>query len=164
MNGLPIRFFNIGVVMNKLTPTLIMLSAALALGACNKQETPEETNKDVAEAQANAANNVSAATSDAAATSAEAQQDVQQAVANGAEDVAKAESGAMKDEADANYDVAIAKADGDLKIAKEACDGKPAGEQKSCNDAAQSAYDAAKSQAVMERDAAKADAAKVKQQ
>ena len=143
--------------MNNVTRTLLALSCALALSACNKQETPAETTADVNEAKVEAQADVTAAASDAIGTAAQGSQDIADASGNKA-DVNDAAANAMDNNASARYDVEIAKADGDLKVSKQKCDGLAANMQDACKKTAEAAYDTAKAAAITQRDAKEASA------
>lgn len=149
--------------MKNITRTLLALSCALALSACNKQETPAETTADVNEAQVEAQAEVTDAASDAIATAAEGSQDLADASGDHSE-VHDAAGEAMEDNAKARYDVEIAKADGELKVAKEKCDALPANQQDACDKTAEAVYETAKAAAITKRDAKEATADAVKKE
>lgn len=147
--------------MKNLTRTLLALSCALALSACNKQETPAEVQSDVNEAQVEAQADVTEAASDAIGTAAEGTQDIADASGDRS-DVNDAATDAMEDNAKARYDVEIAKADGELKVAKEKCDALASNMQDACDKTADAAYETAKAAAVTQRDAKEASAEAMK--
>lgn len=147
--------------MKNLTRTLLALSCALALSACNKQETPAEVQSDVNEAQVEAQADVTEAASDAIGTAAEGNQDIADA-SGGRSDVNDAATDAIENNAAARYDVEIAKADGELKVAKEKCDALAANMQDACDKTAEAAYETAKAAAVTQRDSKEASAEAMK--
>jgi hypothetical protein len=104
--------------MNRLLTMLIAGAFAASLGACNKAESPAETQKDVAEAQSEAS-----------------------------QDVAEAQSDASKDAMENQEDTAMAKAEGDHKVATERCEALPGDQQKACKDQADADYESAKAAA-----------------
>lgn len=99
--------------------TTVLLLAACACVACQKQESPSQVQQDVAKEQAKAQ-----------------------------EDVAKAqEKAASSTDPKAQYDVAMAKIEGDYKVAMERCDGQPPDQQSACKDAAKADRDRAEAMA-----------------
>jgi hypothetical protein len=118
---------------------ILGLAATLALAAC--QKSPTDQQRDVNEAQQNAAQDTADASRKAAEKTAEARKDVNEERADAAQTEAKS-----------RYDVAITQAEGDHKVALQKCDTMPAEQQGDCKNAADAAYDAAKTRAQQERD------------
>ena len=141
------------IISAKIIAATIGLGGLLAISACNRQETPSETRKDVAEAQREGNQEVAEEAANAATVAAENREDI--VGADDAAEVREARSDAMKDNADANEDVADAKAKADYDIEKQKCDALPSEQQGACNDAAEAAYDAAKARAEQTKDATK---------
>ncbi len=138
---------------------LLALSCALALGACDREESAEETRHDVAAAGAEAGADVAKAAREAAESAADAAEDVSAAAADSADQLAEASAEANEQTAVARYELEVAKAEADLKIAKEICDGRPADVRDACDLEAETAFEAAKTRALAERDAANKDSA-----
>jgi hypothetical protein len=104
-----------------------------ALAGCNQRESASETAQDVAEARADAQENVAEERREAA-------------------DVA---TDGMEDQAAAEYDVAVAQADGQRTIEKEKCETLSSDAQKACKDQVEATYESAKAQAQANLDASK---------
>lgn len=141
------------IISAKIIAATIGLGGLLAISACNRQETPSETRKDVAEAQREGNQEVAEQTADARSEAAENREDI--AKADDSAEVREARSDAMKENADANQDVADAKAKADYEVAKEKCESLPAAQQDGCKNAAEATYDAAKARAEQSKDATK---------
>lgn len=134
-----------GYLHMKRNHLILGLVATLALGAC--QKSPTDQQRDVSDAQQKAAQDVADANRKAAEKTADAHQDVNAERADAAQTDAKA-----------RYDVAITQAEGDHKVALQKCDTMPSDQQGDCKNAADAAYDAAKTRAQQERDNAEAAA------
>jgi hypothetical protein len=120
----------------------LLATAILGLSACNKAESPEKVQTDVAKAK-----------SDAAAENTKADEKVTQAEAQAAKDRADAEAKAADKSVVALVDSAVTQAEGDTKIALAKCEALEADAQKACKDKANAHMDAVKAKAK----AAKAD-------
>src|SRR5436190_1625627 len=116
-----------------------------ALGACKKQEQPEDTQRDVSKAQAQKQEDVAEAQAKAAKDRADAQHEVTAEQKSGdASGTADAQRDLQKTNADDQYKIDVEKADGDYKIAKEQCESMPAAQQSGCKDDAKAHYESAK--------------------
>jgi hypothetical protein len=120
----------------------LLATTLLGLSACNKAETPEKVQADVAKAK-----------SDAAQENTKADEKVTQAEAQAAKDRADAEAKAADKSVVALVDSAVTQAEGDTKIALAKCEALEADAQKACKDKANAHMDAVKAKAK----AAKAD-------
>lgn len=96
--------------------------SVIALSACNRQETPAQTQRDVASAQMKGAEKVDDAIKDANKTDAQASKEVQ----------------------NANADVELTKANADYKVAVAQCEAQTGPARDACNSKAQAALDAEK--------------------
>jgi hypothetical protein len=143
---------------NSLT-ALPVLVCVLAFSACKREESAEETRRDVAVANAEASADVAEAARDAAERAADAAENLSQAAEDGAEKITEASAEANEETAAARYVLAVAKAEAELKVAKEVCDGRPADVREACKLEAESAFEAEKTRALAERDAVKEEAA-----
>jgi hypothetical protein len=109
----------------------LLASALLALSACNKAESPDKVQADVAKAQA-----------DAAEDNAKADEKVKQVEADAAKDRADAVAKAADKSVDAVVDSAVTQAQGDTKIALAKCEALQGDDQKACKDKANAHMDA----------------------
>lgn len=143
---------------NSLT-ALPVLVCVLAFTACKREESAEETQRDVAVANAEASADVAEAARDAAERAADAAENLSRAAEDGAEEITEASAEANEETAAARYVLAVAKAEAELKVAKEVCEGRPADVRDACMMEAESAFEAEKTRALAERDAVKDEAA-----
>ena len=120
----------------------LLASALLCLSACNKAESPEKVQEDVAKAQANAAEDNAKADEKVKQTEAAAIKERQDALAK----VADKSVSALADSA-------VTEAEGETKVALAKCQVLEGDAQKSCKDAANAHLDEVKARAK----AAKAD-------
>ncbi len=141
------------IISARIIAATISLGSVLAMSACNRQETPSETQEDVAKAQREGNQDVAEEAANAATVAAKNREDI--VGADDAAEVREARSDAMKDNADTTQDVADAKAKAEYDVAKQKCDGLPSAQQSACNDAAEAAYDAVKARAEQTKDATK---------
>jgi hypothetical protein len=114
----------------------LLASAFLSLSACNKAESPDKVQTDVAKAQ-----------SDAAADNAKADDKVKQVEAEAAKDRADAGAKAADKSVGAVVDSAVTQAEGDTKVALAKCEALEGDAQKSCKDTANAHLDAVKAKA-----------------
>lgn len=114
----------------------LLASASLALSACNKAESPEKVQADVAKAQ-----------SDAAEQNAKADETVKQVEAGAAKDRADAEAKVTDKNVDAVVDSAVVQAEGETKVALAKCEALEGDAQKACKDQANAHMDAVKAKA-----------------
>jgi hypothetical protein len=120
----------------------LLASALLGLSACNKAETPEKVQTDVAKAK-----------SEAVEQNAKADEKVKQVEAEAAKDRADAGVKAADKSIGAVVDSAVTQAEGDTKVALAKCEALEGDAQKACKDQANAHMDAVKAKAK----AAKAD-------
>ena len=120
----------------------LFASALLSLSACNKAESPEKVQADVAKAQ-----------STAVEENAKADEKVKQVEAEAAKDRADALAKVADKSVGALADSAVTQAEGDTKIALAKCQALEGDAQKSCKDEANAHLDAVRAKAK----AAKAD-------
>lgn len=114
----------------------LLASALLCLSACNKAESPDKVQADVAKAQASAAED-----------NAKAEQKVKQVEADAAKDRQDALAKVADKNVDAVADSAVTQAEGDTKIALAKCEALQGDAQKSCKDQANAHLDAVKAKA-----------------
>jgi hypothetical protein len=114
----------------------LLASALLCLSACNKAESPEKVQADVAKAQSNAVEENSKADEKVKQVEAEAAKDRADALAK----VADKSVGAVADSA-------VTEAEGDTKIALAKCQAMEGDAQKTCKDAANAHMDAVRAKA-----------------
>ena len=114
----------------------LLLSALLGVSACNKAESPENVQADVAKAQ-----------SDAAKDNAKADANVQQVEAAADKDRADAEAKVADKSVNALVDSAVTQAEGETKIALAKCEALDGDAQKACKDQANAHMDAVKAKA-----------------
>jgi hypothetical protein len=121
---------------------VLLAFALLGLSACNKAESPDKVQADVAKAS-----------SDAVEENAKADEKVKQAEADAAKDRADAGVKAADKSVGAVVDSAVTEAEGDTKVALAKCEALEGDAQKACKDSANAHMDAVKAKAK----AAKAD-------
>jgi hypothetical protein len=102
-------------------PMILVAALSLGLGACDRAESPTEVREDVAEAQQDAAGEITQEQSEAMADSTVTMQD--------------------------NREIMIARAEGDHRIALERCDSMSGDAQQACKDQADAALEQARAQA-----------------
>jgi len=121
----------------KLTSSCALLaSALLCLSACNKAESPDKVQADVAKAQ-----------SSAAEENAKADEKVKQVEAEAAKDRADALAKVADKSVDVVADSAVTQAEGDTKIALAKCQALEGDVQKSCKDNANAHLNAVREKA-----------------
>lgn len=120
----------------------LLACAFLGLSACNKADSPDKVQSDVAKAQ-----------SDAAEENAKAEEKQNQVEAEAAKDRADAQAKAADKSVGAVVDTAVTEAEGDTKVALAKCQALQGDEQKACKDKANAHMDAVREKAK----AAKAD-------
>jgi len=139
------------------TKTLMMIFVTgLALGGCNKADSPADAQQQIAEARAQGNRDVADARADAQKDSIDAETDVAKAVADH-------NVGDAIDQAQEAHDVAargnariqLAQAEANHKVAIEKCQVLAGDAQKQCKDRADADLDVAKDQEKMSRDAAR---------
>lgn len=113
-----------------------MAMALLALGGCNKAQSPAEVQRDVASAAKSAAENNTQAN--------EKQADVAASVNK---DLGAATQNADTKTADASADAAVTRAEGNHKVATAKCESMAGDAQKACKDEADAALEMAKAKA-----------------
>jgi len=114
----------------------LIASALLGLSACNKAESPDKVQADVAKAQSDAA--------EANAKAEEKQKDVQ---AEAAKERTDAQIKATDKGVGALVDTAVTEAEGETKVALAKCEALEGDAQKACKDAANAHLDAVKEKA-----------------
>jgi hypothetical protein len=114
----------------------LLASALLGLSACNKAESPDKVQADVAKAQ-----------SDAAAANAKADEKVKQVEADAVKDRADAVAKVADKSVGAVVDSAVTEAEGQTKVALAKCEALEGDAQKSCKDTANAHLDAVKAKA-----------------
>lgn len=132
--------------------TALLVAAILLCTACNKQEDPDETARDVSAAAAEGREEVADATHAANESTTDAAHDIRDA--NDASDRNEAVADAQESAGKSAREVAMEKAEADRDIGKQKCDGLPADQQSACNDTVDAAYDKAKIAAERVEDAA----------
>ncbi len=120
----------------------LLASALVGLSACNKAESPDKVQADVAKAQ-----------SDAAAANAKARDKEKQVETEAAKDRADAQTKAADKNVGAVVDTAVTEAEGDNKVALAKCEALQGDPQQACKDKANARLNAVKEKAK----AAKAD-------
>lgn len=113
-----------------------LASALLALSACNKAESPDKAQADVAKAK-----------SDAVEENAKADEKVKQVEAQAAKDRADADAKAADKSVSAIVDSAVIQAEGETKVALAKCEALEGDAQKACKDKANAHMDAVKEKA-----------------
>jgi hypothetical protein len=114
----------------------LLASAFLCLSACNKAESPDKVQADVAKAQ-----------SDAVAENTKADEKVKQVEAEALKDRADALAKVADKSVDALADSAVTQAEGETKIALAKCQALEGDAQKTCKDDANAHLDAVKAKA-----------------
>jgi hypothetical protein len=114
----------------------LLASALLGLAACNKAETPEKVQIDVAQAK-----------SDAVEQNAKADEKVKQVEAEAAQDKADAGAKAADKSVGAVVDSAVTEAEGETKVALAKCEALEGDAQQACKDKANAHLDAVKAKA-----------------
>ena len=114
----------------------LLASALLSLSACNKAESPDKVQADVAKAQ-----------SDAAAENVKAEEKVKQVEAEAAKERADAEAKATDKSVGAIADSAVTQAEGETKVALAKCEALEGDAQKACKDKANAHLDAVRAKA-----------------
>ena len=114
----------------------LLASALLGLSACNKAESPDKVQADVAKAA-----------SDAADANAKADEKQKQVEAEALKDRADAAAKAADKSVGAVVDSAVVEAQGDTKIALAKCEALEGDAQKACKDKANAHMDAVKEKA-----------------
>ena len=114
----------------------LLASALLCLSACNKAESPEKVQADVAKAQSNAVEE-----------NAKADEKVKQVEAEAAKDRADALAKVADKSVGAIADSAVTQAEGETKIALAKCQALEGDARKTCNDEANAHMDAVRAKA-----------------
>jgi hypothetical protein len=114
----------------------LFASALLGLSACNKAESPEKVQTDVAKAK-----------SDAVEENAKADEKMKQVEAEAAKDRADAGAKAADKSVGAVVDSAVTEAEGETKVALATCEALQGDAQKACKDKANAHLDAVKAKA-----------------
>jgi hypothetical protein len=114
----------------------LLVSALLCLSACNKAESPDKIQEDVAKAQ-----------SQAAEENAKADEKVKQVEAEAAKDRADALAKVADKSVGALADSAVTQVEGETKIALAKCQSLEGDAQKSCKDEANAHLDAVRAKA-----------------
>jgi len=114
----------------------LLASALLGLSACNKAESPDKVQADVAKAQ-----------SDAAEANAKADEKQKQVEAEAAKDRANAQVMAADKSVGAVADAAVTQAEGETKVALAKCEALEGDAQKACKDQANAHMDAVREKA-----------------
>jgi hypothetical protein len=114
----------------------LLASALLCLSACNKAESPEKVQADVAKAQSNAVEE-----------NAKADQKVKEVEAEAAKDRADALAKVADKSVGAIADSAVTQAEGETKVALAKCEALERDAQKACKDEANAHLDAVRAKA-----------------
>ena len=114
----------------------LLASASIGLSACNKAESPEKVQADVAKAK-----------SDAAQENAKADEKVKQVEGEAAKDRADAEAKVADKSVGALVDSAVTQAEGETKVALAKCEALESDAQKACKDQANPHMDAVRAKA-----------------
>jgi colicin import membrane protein len=114
----------------------LLASALLGLSACNKAESPDKVQADVAKAQ-----------SDAAQENAKADEKQKQVEAEAAKDRADAQAKAADKSVGAVVDSAVTQAEGETKVALAKCAALEGDAQQACKDKANAHMDAVREKA-----------------
>jgi len=140
----------------KTTTLMIIAATGLALGGCNKAETPAEVQQDVAKAQAEGNRDVADVRADAQKDSIDAGADVTKAAADhNVNDVIDQAHEADKVAAKGDARIQLAQAEAAHKVAIEKCEAISGEAQKECKDRADAGLDTAKKHEEMSREAAR---------
>jgi hypothetical protein len=130
------RLENRRIQMRLALSSALLASALLCLSACNKAESPDKVQADVAKAQ-----------SDAAEANAKADEKQKQVEAEAAKDRADAQVKAADKSVGALADSAVTQAEGETKVALAKCEALEGDAQKACKDQANAHMDAVKEKA-----------------
>ena len=130
----------------------LLIAGTLLCTACNRQEDPNETARDVSAAAAEGREEIGDAARDASASAADAAEEIRDA--NDAADRREAVADAQESAGKSAHDVAMEKAEANRDIGKQKCDALPADQQGACNDTVEAAYEKAKTDAERLKDAA----------
>jgi hypothetical protein len=122
--------------MRKALSSALLASALLCLSACNKAESPEKVQDEVAKAQSKAADE-----------NAKADEKVKQVEADAAKDRADALAKVADKNVGALADAAVTQAEGDTQVALAKCQALEGDAQKTCKDEANAHLDAVKAKA-----------------
>jgi hypothetical protein len=114
----------------------LLASAVLCLSACNKAESPDKVQADIAKAQ-----------SSAAEENAKADEKVRQVEAEAAKDRADALAKVADKSVDAVADSAVTQAEGDTKVALAKCEALDGDARKTCKDNANAHLEAVRAKA-----------------
>ena len=114
----------------------LLASALLSLSACNKAESPDKVQADVAKAKSNAVEE-----------NAKADETVKQVEAEAAKDRADAATKAADKSVGAVVDSAVTQAEGETKVALAKCEALEGDAQKACKDQANAHLDAVRTKA-----------------
>jgi methionine synthase II (cobalamin-independent) len=136
INISPCRVENRRIQMRLALSYALLASALLGLSACNKAQSPETVQADVAKAQ-----------SDAVEENAKADAKVQQVEAGAAKERADAEAKVADKNIGALVDSAVTQAEGETKVALAKCEALEADAQKACKDRANAHMDAVRAKA-----------------
>ena len=115
---------------------VLLASTLLSLSACNKAESPEKVQADVAQAQTNAVEE-----------NAKADEKVKQVEGESVKDRADALAKVADKSVDALADAAVTQAEGETKIALAKCQALEGDAQKTCKDEANAHMDAVRAKA-----------------
>ncbi|MBX3712856.1 MAG: hypothetical protein KF800_12920 [Lysobacter sp.] len=149
------RSTSVGEDMNRtriLEGMSLLIAGTLLCTACNRQEDPDETARDVSAAAAEGREEIADAARDANEAAADAAANIRDA--DDASERREAIADARESAGKSAHDLAMEKAEADRDIAKQKCDGLPADRQGACNEAADAAYEKAKTDAERLKDAA----------
>jgi hypothetical protein len=138
----------------------LLIAGTLLCTACNRQEDPDETARDVSAAAAEGRDEVADATRAANESAADSAENIRDA--NDASDRQEAVADAQESAGKSAHEVAMEKAEADRDVSKQKCDGLPADQQGACNEAADAAYEKAKADAERLKDAADERAAQTR--
>jgi hypothetical protein len=116
---------------------VLVLGGSLGVGACNRQEDPAETAKDMGEARREGTENVQDAAKDAAEN--------------------RSEGESMKEAATDAYKVESEKIRADYEVAKQRCDGVAEADKEKCRKDSDTAYESAMDALKAKRDRATSD-------
>jgi hypothetical protein len=139
----------------------LLIAGTLLCTACNRQEDPNETARDVSAAAAEGREEVADAARDANESAADSAENIRDAT--DASDRREAVADARESAGKSAREVAMEKAEADRDIGKQKCDGLPADQQGACNDTVEAAYEKAKADAERLKDAADERAARTRE-
>jgi Na+-transporting methylmalonyl-CoA/oxaloacetate decarboxylase gamma subunit len=132
----PVEWENRRIPMRLALSCTLLASALLCLSACNKAESPEKVQADVAKAQSNAVEE-----------NAKSDENVKQVEAAAAKDRADALAKVADKSVGAIADSAVTQAEGETKIALAKCEALEGDAQKTCKDDANAHMDAVRAKA-----------------